>query len=258
MPPGSGDVSVRSRLKRRTNERAPEILARKLDERGKLPGPIINLLSRSQQAKVASISTLLDYQRGGITIFSEGEDAHFVYFVDAGVVRISRYSESGRRQVLAFMMPGDLFGIPDSGIYLNSSSTVCPSTLYRIPWQRLRALLLREPDLQLNLLVKVAFDFRQAQRQILILGQQNISQRLASLLMDFIQNPEFYDPKKKTLFFPISRPDIGDYIGSAPETVARAFSRLENLGLLRRISSRLIEIKDPLALRSVLTGRRRS
>jgi CRP-like cAMP-binding protein len=258
MPPSSGDVSVKSRLQRRSRELPPEIKARTLDERGKIPAPITNLLSRNQQARVRSISTMLEYQRGSITIFSEGEDAHFVYCVNAGVVRISRYAEGGRRQVFAFMMPGDLFGLPDSGIYLNSAITVCPSTVYRIPWRQLRALLLKEPELQLNMLVKVAFDFRQAQRQILMLGQQNITQRLASLLMDFIQHPEFYDPEKRILSFPISRPDVGDYLGSAPETVARAFARLESLGLINRISSRLIEIGNPHALRGVLTGRRRS
>jgi len=258
MPPSSGDVSVKAPLQRRSRERSPEIKARTLDERGKIPAPITNLLSRSQQAKISLISTILEYQRGSITIFSEGEDAHFVYFVNAGVVRISRCAAGGRRQVMAFMMPGDLVGLPDSGMYLNSAVTICPSTVYRIPWQQLRALLLKEPELQLNLLVKVAFDFRQAQRQILMLGQQNIIQRLASLLIDFIQHLEFYDPEKRLLSFPISRPDVGDYLGCEPETVARAFARLEGLGLINRISSRLIEINNPQALRGVLTGRRRT
>jgi CRP-like cAMP-binding protein len=245
-------------LRRRIKERFPEIRARILDERFAIPAPITNLLTRSQQAQVKSISTLLEYKRAGSTIFSEGEDAHFIYCVSAGVVRISRCADPGRRQVLAFMMPGDLFGLPDSGIYLNSAETVCPSTLYRIPWQKLRGLLLNEPELQLNLLMRVAFDLRQAQRRILILGQQNVIQRLASFLLDFIQHPDFYDSKKKLLSFPISRPDVGDYLGSAPETIARAFARLEKSGLMRRISPRLIEIPNPEALRGVLTGRRRT
>jgi len=249
---------MKSQTGRRNKDRLPEIRARTLDVRGKLPAPIINLLTRSQQSKVRSISTMLDYQRGGRTIFSEGEDAHFVYCVNSGVVRISRCAEGGRRQVLAFMMPGDLFGIPESGIYLNSAEAVCPSSLYRIPWQNLLGLLLREPELQLNLLVRVAFDLRQAQRRILVLGQQNVMQRLASFLMDFIQHPDFYDAKKQILSFPLSRPDVGDYLGSAPETIARAFASLEKLGLIRRASPRLIEILNAEALRGVLTGRRRN
>lgn len=243
--------------KTNTRERLPEIRARRIDGAQKMPKQIANLLTRNQQTKVRSISTILEYQRANSTVFSEGEDAHFVYCVGSGVVRISRLADGARRQVMAFMMPGDLFGIPDSGVYANSAETVCRTTLYRMPWQRLRSMLLREPELQLNLLVRVAFDLRQAQRRILILGQQNATQRLASFLLDFIQHPDFYDPGKKLLSFPISRPDVGDYLGSASETVARAFARLEKLGLIRRLSPRLIAVPRPEDLRSVLTGRLR-
>jgi CRP-like cAMP-binding protein len=215
-------------------------------------------LTRPQQAKLRSISTILSYQRGGSTIFTEGEDSHFIYCVGNGVVRVSRYGEGGRRQVLAFMMPGDLFGLPDSGIYLNSAETVSPATLYRVPWQELRKILLSEPELQLNLLIRVAFDLRQAQRRLLILGQQNVVQRLASFLMDFVQHPDFYDSERRLLSFPVSRFDVGDYLGSAPETIARAFAKLERAGLIRRVSPRLIEVREPDKLRNVLTGRRRT
>jgi CRP-like cAMP-binding protein len=156
------------------------------------------------------------------------------------------------------MMPGDLFGLPDSGIYLNSAETVSPATLYRVPWHELRKILLSEPELQLNLLIRVAFDLRQAQRRLLILGQQNVVQRLASFLMDFVQHPDFYDSERQLLSFPVSRFDVGDYLGSAPETIARAFAKLEKAALIKRVSPRLIEIPAPEALRNVLTGRRRT
>jgi CRP-like cAMP-binding protein len=241
-----------------TKIRFPEIRARSFDGDHSIPSPISNLLTRSQAAKLRSISTVLAYQRGGCTIFSEGEDAHFIYCVGSGVVRISRHAEGGRRQVLAFLMPGDLFGLPDSGIYLNSAETVSPANLYRVPWQELRKTLLSEPELHLNLFVRVAFDLRQAQRRLLILGQQNVVQRLASFLIDFVQHPDFYDKQRKILSFPISRFDVGDYLGSAPETIARAFSKLEKAGLIKRISPRLIEVREPDALRHVFTGRRRT
>ena len=73
-------------------------------------------------------------------------------------MRISRHSENGRRQVLAFMLPGDLFGPPNSGLYVNSAETRSLAILYRVPWQQLRAMMLRELQLQLNLLIWKAFD----------------------------------------------------------------------------------------------------
>jgi len=240
-----------------TKARLPEIRARSFDcERDQL-SPIENLLSRKQQSKLQAIATILDYQRGNSTIFSESEDAHFVYSVISGIVRISRHSEGGRRQVLAFMLPGDLFGLPDAGIYANTAETVCPASLYRVPWRQLRETMLSEPELQLNLLIRLAFDLRQAQRRIMILGQQNTLQKLASFLLDFVQYTDFYDVRNHRLTLPLTRFDLGDYLGIAPETVARAFAKLELAGLVRRNSPRHIEIPDVAALRQVVAGGRR-
>lgn len=246
-----------SSTKNLAKPRLPQIRARHFDRERDAPTQIENLLSRRQQSKLQSIATVLEYQRGGNTIFSEGEDAHFVYSVANGVVRLSRHSEGGRRQVLAFMVPGDLFGLPDAALYVNSAETVCPSTLYRVPWQKLREMMQQEPELQLNLLVRVAFDLRQAQRRVMIFGQQNASQKLASFLIDFIQHPDFYDEQQSRLTIPLTRFDLGDYLGTAPETVARAFAKLEKAKVVRRISSKVIEIRNIDALRGLVGGRRR-
>src|SRR6476661_547475 len=236
---------------------APEIRARPFDKISDRPSGIENLLSPKEQEELRAIATVLDYRRGGITIFSEGEDAHFVYAIDEGVVRVSRHAENGQRQILAFMVPGDLFGLPHDGIYVNTVEAVCPARIYRFPWQRLREIMVREPQLQLNMLIRVAYDLRQAQRQIMILGQKNTYQRLAVFLLEFLRYPEFYDVKKSRLNLPINRFDLADYLGIARETAARAFARLEREGLARRLASGSIEILDVNGLRNLQRGRRR-
>ncbi|HYK81336.1 MAG TPA: helix-turn-helix domain-containing protein [Micropepsaceae bacterium] len=238
---------------------APEIRARPFDKISDRPSGIENLLSSKEQEELRAIATVLDYRRGGITIFSEGEDAHFVYAIDEGVVRVSRHAENGQRQILAFMVPGDLFGLPHDGIYVNTVEAVCPARIYRFPWQRLREIMVREPQLQLNMLIRVAYDLRQAQRQIMILGQKNTYQRLAVFLLEFLRYPEFYDSKKSRLNLPINRFDLADYLGIARETAARAFARLEREGLARRLASGSIEILDVNGLRQLQrAGKRRN
>ena len=236
---------------------APEIRARPFDKRADRPSRIENLLSPKEQRDLREIATVLDYRRGGLTIFSEGEDAHFVYAIDEGVVRISRHAENGQRQILAFMVPGDLFGIPDGGAYCNTAEAVSPARIYRFPWLRLKEIMLKEPQLQLNMLVRVAYDLRQAQRQIMILGQQSTYQRLAAFLLDFLRHPEFFNEANAQLNLPINRFDLADYLGIARETAARAFARLEREGLARRLRSGLIEILDVDGLRELQQGRRR-
>jgi CRP-like cAMP-binding protein len=245
-------------LKSQAAPRLPEIRARLIDRSRDTPSRIENLLSRKEQVEFHKIATVLDYGRAGSTVFAEGEDAHFVYSVAAGVVRISRHSDGGRRQVLALMLPGDLFGLPDAGIYVNSAEVTCPSTLYRVPWAAMRKLMAREPALQLSLLNKIAFDLREAQRRIMVLGQQNTYQRLASLLLDFAEHPAFFDRAHAQVTLPLSRFDIADYLGTAPETVARGFLRLEREGLVHRATTREIHIRDIEGLRRLRAEKRRA
>ena len=134
------------------------------------------------------------------------------------------------------MLPGDLFGLPDAGLYVNSSETVCPASLYRVPWQQLRDMLLREPGMQVNLLVRVAFDLRQAQRRIVVLGQQNVAQRLCFVHFWTLFNTQISDDERlRQITLPLTRFDLADYLGTAPETVARAFAKLERVGLIHRV-----------------------
>jgi len=237
--------------------RWPEIRARKLDRTIEHPDQIENLLSRDEQERLQRIATLVEYKRGGTTIYSEGEDAQFLYFVEKGIVRNSRCAENGHRQILAFKGPGDVLGLPDGGRYANSCETAGPSRIYRMPWQRMYQMLASEPHLQQIFLEKVAFDFRLAQARIMVLGQQNIYQRLASFILEFLYHSEYFDAKTSRLRLPVNRFDIADYLGTAPESAARAFARLENEGLVKRLTSRTLEILDLDGLLEMQRGRRR-
>jgi len=237
--------------------RWPEIRARSFDGSIDRPVALENLLSRKEQEQLRSIATVLEFNRGKTPIFSDGEEARFVYLVDEGVIRISRCAESGQRQILAFSVPGDLMGLPDGGRYVNSAETVSAARIYRLPWQRMQQMMLADPQFQLNLLMKVVHDFRQAQMRIMTLGQQNIYQRLASFILDFLGIPEFYDEKRSLLKLPVNRFDLADYLGTAPESAARAFARLESQGLVRRLTSRTIEILDIDGLQLLRRGPRR-
>jgi CRP/FNR family transcriptional regulator len=248
--------------KRTSKERWPEIRARAFFSTCETaPAHELsshNLLSREEQRQLYAIATLIDFRRAGVTIYSQGEEARSVYFIDEGIIRISRCGENGQRQILELKVAGDLLGLPDGGRYANSAETVSAARVFRCPWQRVQQMMLTDPHLQLNLLTKVADQVRQAQRRIMMLGQQNVCQRLASFLLDFISLPEFFDERRSHLILPVNRLDLADYLGTAPESTARAFAKLESEGLVRRISSRTIEILDVEGLQHLQCGRRRA
>ncbi len=226
------------------------------------PGTVfggVNPLPPGEQEQLRRIARPLEHKPGA-SLYSQGGEAKFVYLIAEGIVRINHCNETGDRQILAFRVTGDFCGIPESGQYFNSAESVSHTSLYRFEWQQLQDLCLAEPHLHSVLLGKILQDYRQAQLRISVLGQQNTSQRLASFILDYMKLPELFDPATSCLTLPVNRFDLADYLGTAAESTARAFAKLEDLGLIRRITARKIDIldKDGLTLLNRAPRRRES
>lgn len=87
--------------RRQPEGRLPKIVAREFCATGEQRNAVLkNILSPKDQAELAKIATVLAYPTGGVAIYSEGEDAHFLYLIDDGMVRLSRHLPNGSRQVL--------------------------------------------------------------------------------------------------------------------------------------------------------------
>jgi CRP/FNR family transcriptional regulator, nitrogen fixation regulation protein len=65
-------------------------------------------------------------------IYGEDEPADYLYQVISGAVRTYRMLDDGRRQIGAFYLPGDIFGVEvspsSSGRSRSASCSVCGST----------------------------------------------------------------------------------------------------------------------------------
>ena len=61
-------------------------------------------------------------------IFGEGEPADYVYKVLTGSVRTYRVLNDGRRQIGAFHLPGDVFGLEPGWEHPCSAEAINPST----------------------------------------------------------------------------------------------------------------------------------
>ena len=234
------------------NTKLPKVRARAFDNDKDSAVPIEDVLSPKQEAHLRKIVTVLEFEHGNDTIFCQREDAHFAYAVATGLVEVSRHFENGHRQTLAFMLPGDLFGLPHDGQYINFAQAISPSKLYRIPWQQWICMMRDKPGLQGMLRMLVAFDLWRAQRRMMVLSEQSPTQKLATVLLGLAQHIEFYDARRRCLELPLTRFDLGDYLGIAPETVVRTFAKLEKSKLIRRLSPRTIEIKNLEALRRLV------
>ena len=216
-----------------------------------------NLLTCRQQDLLFASATALVYQRGRKTLFYEGQDASFIYFIDSGVIQLSRRAQNSRRQILALRVSGDILGLSENKRYPNTAETVGAAKVYRIPWQRVQQAMLIEPELSLHLFMKASSDCHEAERRIMSLGQQNPCQRLISFILDLRCVPELFDEEKSLLNLPMNRSDLADYLGIVTKSSERSFAKLEGDGVIRRITARTVEILDLKALQRLQYEQRR-
>ena len=167
----------------------------------------------------------------GSEIYAQGEKAGGFYQVEFGAVRIYRLLADGRRQISAFHMAGETFGF-EAGTTHHFFAEAINATCVRV--FRFNA----GADMSHQLLPLALKGLTRAQEHLLVLGRQNAIERVAAFLVDMVER----QGGLRQVELPMSRMDIGDYLGLTIETVSRVFTRLKDKGVIRLLSLRSIEI----------------
>ena len=200
-------------------------------------------LSAEERVELRRLGNAITFKTAGSQIYEHNDEASFLYLLTDGVVEADRTFPNGERQIVAFFWPGDVLGLAEEGVYVNSAAALTPCTVYRFPIDKLSKFLIEHPLLQLKFLVKSINDLRNTQRQLLMMGRLNVLKRLAAFLLDCSAHETYFDAKRRVLTLPMTRYDVADYIGASAEGVIRGFGRLEALGLLNRLSPRTLKLK---------------
>jgi CRP/FNR family nitrogen fixation transcriptional regulator len=174
-------------------------------------------------------------------IVGQGDAAEFCYKILSGWVRRVKLMEDGRRQVCAFLMPGDLFGFDDLVTHDFAAEAVSDVVLRRYPRRLVEALADGRLALARRLRDLTAISLRTAHSHLMLLGRKSASERIASFLLEMAERlPEHGDC---VVCLPMTRTDVADYLGMTIETVCR------NLAQFRRDGTIAIE-RGGIAIRN--------
>lgn len=154
-------------------------------------------------------------------IFMQGDPASCIYQVLSGAVRTCQLLRDGSRQVDGFFLPGDVFGIECTKVYSFSAEAIDTTAVRIVPRH-----LWNEPGGSAFDAVMHALERTRAHR--LLLGRKNAVQKVAAFLLDLSDRMDEQD----CFDLPMSRNDIGDYLGLTIETVSRTLCQLERDGII--------------------------
>ncbi|MBU6464658.1 MAG: helix-turn-helix domain-containing protein [Bradyrhizobium sp.] len=179
-----------------------------------------------------------------IEIYGEDEPAEYLYQVVSGAVRSYRMLDDGRRQIGAFYLSGDVFGVEPGDVHLASVETICDAQVLVIKRSAVMARAEHERDLAKQLWTLTVRELQRVQEHSLVLIK-SAEERVAGFLLEMAGR----NSCAGTIELPMSRQDIADYLGLTIETVSRTFTQLAQSGKISLESSRRIVFRNKAALK---------
>lgn len=190
----------------------------------------------------------------GQPLFDEGERADYVFNVTAGCVKVYKLLPDGRRQVTGFLFAGDFLGLANQDTYAFSAEAVSPATLCRFQRGKLESAMERFPQLEKRLLGVASHELAIAQEQMLLLGRKTAKERLASFLIKLSESAQRRGQPTSPVRLPMTRADIGDYLGLTTETVSRVMTQLKGQGTISLLPNGQVDLRDLETLEDLAGG----
>lgn len=193
-------------------------------------------------AVIDRIGTVVTLKRDD-ALFLEGDSADCYFKVVHGAVRSCKLLADGRRHIGDFYLAGDFIGLDAAESYAFSAEAVGDITIIRYARRKVDALAWQEPQVAKSLVKMMRENLCAARERMTLLGHLTAMERIASFLLTMADRTGH-----EQVSIPMTRTDIGDYLGLTMETVSRAFSQLKNEGVIKQKSVHEVIIVDRDAL----------
>lgn len=201
--------------------------------------PIFNFLSNEEMAEIQKIVKKKTYVKGEM-IFLAGEENNNLYVVHQGLVKITKYSNDGKEQVLRILRPGDFLG--EHNLFSNKSldinaQAVHNSKLCVIEGNKLKELILKYPEIAFKILEEISYRLAKAEELLKNIAIESAEKRVIDLLISLCDenNVVTLDMKKK---------DIASMLGMSAETLSRTLSNLEKNNIIRQSKNKIIILDE--------------
>jgi CRP/FNR family transcriptional regulator, nitrogen fixation regulation protein len=181
-----------------------------------------------QLSRARVILSEFRYDRG-TEIYGQTEPADYIYQVVEGAVRSHKLLSDGRRQIGAFHLIGDIFGLENGAEHRFTAEAIVDTTVRLTKRRSLEHVAESDAMVALDLLNMTTSNLQHAEDHMLLLGRKTSLERVAAFLLEMDRRLS----SAGVVALPMCRRDIADYLGLTLETVSRALSQLHGKGILR-------------------------
>lgn len=175
-------------------------------------------------------------RRRGTDLISEGDRPNSLYLLLDGWAFRYKQLECGSRQIMAYLVPGDLC---DIRIFLSeemdhSIGLLSDASVVKVPAVEMLDILDRFPRIERALLWATLVDEATLREWLLNVGQRDAVQKLSHLFCELYVRLSIVNliHQKDTFVMPLTQPQLADTTGMTTVHVNRSLQRLRKNGLI--------------------------
>jgi CRP/FNR family transcriptional regulator, nitrogen fixation regulation protein len=206
------------------------------------PVPALPAALSDGLAALDGVGAVMTFRRDE-PFFRAGDAAEFYFKVLRGAVRSTRVLADGRRHIGEFFLSGDFIGLDAAEHYAFAAEAITETTGIRYSRRKVDALIAQEPRVGQSLVEIMRAGLAEARERMLLLGHLTAMERIATFLVTLSERRS-----DGRISLPMTRTDIGDYLGLTMETVSRALSQLKGDGIITQHGMHELAIAKPAEL----------
>jgi len=194
--------------------------------------------------------------RKGQAVFHEGERCEYIYAARFGSFKSVASLNDGREQVMAFHLPGEMFGFDGlaTGKQPTTVSALEDAEVCVLPYAQLSEAAGSSRSVLNHLTSTLCAELVNERRVAALIANTRSEERVAAFLLNLAQRLRERGYSSRAFQLRMTREEIGSYLGATLETVSRCLSSLSRQGFVH-VHRRQIEIVDPEGLRAHYTAR---
>jgi CRP-like cAMP-binding protein len=191
--------------------------------------------------------------RAGTDLILEGDRPEEVFFIVEGWACRHKMLPDGKRQIMAYLIPGDLC---DINIFIlkemdHSISLLSEARVAAIPKEVMRTTLLERPAIGQGLFWATLVDEAVLREWLVNLGQRDAYERLAHLFCEmWLRLQQVGLTSDGEFVLPLTQEQLGETMGLTSVHVNRVLQRMRANGLIT-LSSKQMHIHDIERLRQI-------
>jgi CRP-like cAMP-binding protein len=193
----------------------------------------------------------------GHLLFRAGDECRGLYVIEWGRVRIFRVSRDGKEQVLHIEGAGRAIAelpLVDGGPYPASAVTLDETRLLYVPRDEFVHLYRSSPDVADAVIRALGRRLRHLVQLTETLAFRDVAARLAMLLATYAEQHGEPTDVGVALALDRTQEELSLEIGTARESVSRAFKQLRSQGLIEQTGGNRLLIGDVAKLRAFARG----